>query len=421
MFQLGCRPRNLSLICVVVLGLSNLLLTFLLLQGEPCNHTSTKLAESQKHQQPQHDQPEVTDAVIEPCPTLATFNDQKPENLQHQLLNSEPTEESSSLELDIRLGRWDSRRLYRMFDAALVGSRFVELSESSKVCLATQSSLEKLGTLVQVVHQWTGPISVALFAAGDEEFEALQRYLEYLRRCYASVRERVLFSMAIPKSRPPKQQPRYYPLDDFLDCRKPEASLLKIMGSISSEQNSWRIRNVYPQNHMRNLARNNCHSEYVFLTDVDIVPSSNMSKVLDEFLASAEPRACDKCAYVIPTFELDARVRFPQNKSDLVRLSKKGLARPFHQKVFIHNQFATDFTRWMQDATPLVQASSDKEHQQQNHASSTKSVGAYVSHDVTNFEFLYEPFYVARDHVPPHDERFMGYGYTRNTQVGHKD
>jgi hypothetical protein len=42
---------------------------------------------------------------------------------------------------------------------------------------------------------------------------------------------------------------------------------------------------------------------------------------------------------------------------------------------------------------------------------------AYVSHDVTNFEFLYEPFYVARDVVPPHDERFMGYGYTRNTQV----
>lgn len=41
----------------------------------------------------------------------------------------------------------------------------------------------------------------------------------------------------------------------------------------------------------------------------------------------------------------------------------------------------------------------------------------YISHDVTNFEFLYEPFYVAKDIVPPHDERFMGYGYTRNTQV----
>jgi hypothetical protein len=41
----------------------------------------------------------------------------------------------------------------------------------------------------------------------------------------------------------------------------------------------------------------------------------------------------------------------------------------------------------------------------------------YVSHNVTNFEFLYEPFYVSKDTAPPHDERFIGYGYTRNTQV----
>jgi N-acetyllactosaminide beta-1,3-N-acetylglucosaminyltransferase len=40
-----------------------------------------------------------------------------------------------------------------------------------------------------------------------------------------------------------------------------------------------------------------------------------------------------------------------------------------------------------------------------------------VSHIVTNFEFLYEPFYVAPDTVPLHDERFLGYGFTRNTQV----
>lgn len=41
----------------------------------------------------------------------------------------------------------------------------------------------------------------------------------------------------------------------------------------------------------------------------------------------------------------------------------------------------------------------------------------HVSHNVTNFEFLYEPFYVASDLVPIHDERFMGYGFTRNSQV----
>ena len=41
----------------------------------------------------------------------------------------------------------------------------------------------------------------------------------------------------------------------------------------------------------------------------------------------------------------------------------------------------------------------------------------YVSYEVKNFEFFYEPFYVAKDTAPAHDERFMGYGFTRNTQV----
>ena len=40
-----------------------------------------------------------------------------------------------------------------------------------------------------------------------------------------------------------------------------------------------------------------------------------------------------------------------------------------------------------------------------------------ISHAVTNFEFLYEPFFIATDNNPVHDERFIGYGYTRNTQV----
>lgn len=48
---------------------------------------------------------------------------------------------------------------------------------------------------------------------------------------------------------------------------------------------------------------------------------------------------------------------------------------------------------------------------------SSENSQVHISHPVTNFEFLYEPFYVAPDNAPPHDERFVGYGYTRNTQV----
>lgn len=40
----------------------------------------------------------------------------------------------------------------------------------------------------------------------------------------------------------------------------------------------------------------------------------------------------------------------------------------------------------------------------------------HVSHEAKYKEF-YEPFYVSLDTVPQHDERFIGYGFTRNSQV----
>lgn len=328
--QLGCRPWNLSLTSVVVLALSNMLLTFLLLQSETCipDEVPRDLE---------------SNAVSEW--NLATLIKEQQEQQQSDCVTQDyqplPAD-ANGLKLNIKLGRWDARRMFRTFDHVLVGSSFVELSQAYRVCLATQSSVEKLHSVVQAAHHWTGPMSVALYAAGDEEFEVLQKYLIYLRKCYEPIRERVAFSLAVPRVRPPKRQPREFELPEVVDCAKPEGTLNELMNGISNEQTNWRIRNVYPQNHMRNLARKNCQSDYVFLTDVDIVPSFNLTGALDEFLRTD---TCDKCAYVIPTYELDSRVRFPQNKTELVRLARKGLARPFHQKVFIHNQFATNFTR----------------------------------------------------------------------------
>lgn len=331
--QLGCRPSNLSLTCLVILVLMNITLTFLLLQSETCLpiimprdlgsnaitewNLGTLIKEPQQQEQQQQ-----SDCVTQ----------------DYQSLPVDATE----LKLNINLGRWDARRLFRTFDHILVGSSFVKLSRAYRVCLATQSSVEKLHSIVQAAHHWTGPMSVALYVAGDEEFEVLQKYLIYLRKCYEPIRERVAFSLAVPRVRPVKRQPREFDPPEMVDCAKPEGTLNELMNGVSNEQANWRIRNAYPQNHMRNLARKNCQSDYVFLTDVDIVPSFNLTGALDEFLRAD---TCDKCAYVIPTYELDSRVRFPQNKTELVRLARKGLARPFHQKVFIHNQFATNFTR----------------------------------------------------------------------------
>lgn len=260
------------------------------------------------------------------------------------------------LDIKFHLGRWDSLRLYKYFgkilmlqnfcgfdsifffdiilDFAVTGERFKELSEEYVVCLATQSSLEKLYSLVQVAHHFSGPISAAVFAAGNDELYLLQLYVTYLRKCYPAIRDSVSFHLAIPKDRAPT-----YLRDDGLNgkfsqfnCAQPETTLNELMKFRSVETTKWRTKNPYPQNHLRNVARKGCQNDFVFLTDVDIIPSMNFADNLDQFLRTTKCQSA-KCAFVIPTYEIDNRVKFPKDKFDLIRLSKKGLARPFHHKV----------------------------------------------------------------------------------------
>ncbi|XP_053963870.1 beta-1,4-glucuronyltransferase 1 [Anastrepha ludens] len=292
-------------------------------------------------------------------------------------------------------GRWDNHRLYKMYDFALVGDKFIKASRENIVCLATQSSVERLYSLTQVAYQWNGPISTAVYVAGNEEFSILKYFVSYMRLCFSFIRDNVAFHIAVPYNKEPTHEHIPNLIKSF-DCQYPEQTLRHLLKIRSPDTIRWRLKNEYPQNHLRNLARKGCQNKYVFLTDIDIIPSGNMVSLLNNFLPSA--KCSYRCAYVIPTFEIDNRAKFPVSKPELMRLYRKGLARPFHEKVFIYNQYATNFSIWLTN-------------------SSTEDERPHISHVVTNFEFLYEPFYVAFDDVPAHDERFIGYGFTRNSQV----
>ncbi|XP_050681736.1 beta-1,4-glucuronyltransferase 1 [Leptidea sinapis] len=290
--------------------------------------------------------------------------------------------------LDLNLGRWDNTRSYKLFDYAAVGDMYVDASASRQVALATQSSIERLHELLATTAHWSGPVSVAVFIVGDE-LRLLRAFTMWLFRCQPELYSRMAIHVATPglKLAVHGEVPSWARNCDA----KPS-----LMGK-GEPDSAWRSRHPYPQNHLRNLARKNCHSQYTFLVDIDIVPSKGMAEELDIFFTKT-PK-CELCAYVIPTYELDTRVaNFPVNKKALLRLSKNKLAVPFHRRVFIYNQYASNFTRW-------------------ESTGGNESLATHVSHNVTNFELLYEPFYVASDTVPPHDERFLGYGFTRNTQV----
>jgi N-acetyllactosaminide beta-1,3-N-acetylglucosaminyltransferase len=161
-----CRLRNFSIVSVLALTISNVFLTLRLLQSSDCG---------------QHVNNEPS-ALVPKSPYIFT----PPPCLEYIMTDGNVSEKAIFSALNLQLGRWDQRRMYKVFDFVIHGEKFTELSEKLNVTLATQSSIEKIFSLVQgkcrfgcyydfciiyffppttphsiVSHHWTGAISVA--------------------------------------------------------------------------------------------------------------------------------------------------------------------------------------------------------------------------------------------------------------------
>merc|ERR1719394_598754 len=130
----------------------------------------------------------------------------------------------------------------------------------------------------------------------------------------------------------------------------------------------------------------------------------------DFFNSQREPKQCQSsnssCAYVVPVYEIaDDVTHLPTTKKELLALKKDGKARGFHSKLFSLNSKSSNLPMWETLPTPVVEESSSP-------------VSLSAAYNVTkDYKFRYEPVYVAKADTPPFDERFIGFGMTRNTQV----
>jgi hypothetical protein len=53
-----------------------------------------------------------------------------------------------------------------------------------------------------------------------------------------------------------------------------------------------------------------------------------------------------RCAFVIPTFELDECESFPLTKKTLIDAWYRDMARPFHESIYQPGHFATDYAMY---------------------------------------------------------------------------
>ncbi|XP_035216751.1 beta-1,4-glucuronyltransferase 1-like [Stegodyphus dumicola] len=295
--------------------------------------------------------------------------------------------------------RTDSRRTYIIHDSVVIGNGYSSYSESAYVTLATQCSVDRLHLLLEVADAWRAPMSVAVFVPGVD-FYIAKVYIAYLRLCSQVIRTNATFHFLYHRDMAPSEDSIFGHSHDHQaipSCARSNEALPLLLRYRTSTFRRWWQQALHPQNHLRNVARRGVRTAYHFLTDIDIMPVAKLAEQLNVFLGSSpHAKNCPKCVYVVPTYEMPERLPVPQSKTELLDRIQMKQSRPFHAKVFIHNQYATNHSRW--ERIP----------------DSNKLEAAYK---ISNYEFFYEPFYVARANVPLHDERFIGYGFTRNTQV----
>ena len=261
-------------------------------------------------------------------------------------------------------------------------------------------------------------------------------YIQYLQKCFPAVRKQVSFHYTYPVNHPiqnkiPDTKDTMFTTDLLQSSEScditPKQFADRLLKHLTSEKSyrSWRTSLPHPQNLLRNVAKAGCQTKYIMLPDIDMIPNKDLDMQLEKFLGEKQPPHCtkepkksdkknkrsDKCAFVVPVYEISRDVpQLPKKKTNLLELLKNKLSRPFHSALFSINQKASMLKQWESFQPNLTHTDMSLENEATNDE-------VDVAYRVDKYQFKYEPLYVAKSDTPIFDERFIGFGMTRNTQV----
>jgi len=143
----------------------------------------------------------------------------------------------------------------------------------------------------------------------------------------------------------------------------------------------------YPINALRNLALEHASTDYVFLTDIDFLPSphavSSLAASTRSLLLSHPLRAL-----VVPAFETHQYkvADLPESKAEIVKRLDLGTVLTFRYQDWPRGHEATNFVRWRTSTQPYSVAWTE----------------------------AFEPYVVVhRSSVPNFDTRFVGFGWNK--------
>ncbi|GMS92904.1 hypothetical protein PENTCL1PPCAC_15078, partial [Pristionchus entomophagus] len=176
---------------------------------------------------------------------------------------------------------------------------------SGDVTLITHLSVDRFDMFDDVLDAWEGPVSAAIYCT-DAELSQIEQFMAASRMARG---------------------------------RKNLA-----MHAV------YKIGKYYPINYLRNVALTAATSEFVFLTDVDFIPSKGLYKTLRDAVKKKQ----GKSVLVIPSFEMSSaeKLEVPKTKDDLLNAWDGGKIQPFGKDEWPKDYNDSAYKEWADSENP---------------------------------------------------------------------
>ncbi|KAF5284879.1 hypothetical protein FQA39_LY16929 [Lamprigera yunnana] len=212
------------------------------------------------------------------------------------------------------------------------------LTNIAAVTYVTHITPDFVSYISEVVRYWEGPVSIAAFVP-DSDADILTKQLIRLCQCLPSM-SKVSMHYVFPKQYTPYVGKIVEPFST--KCR-----LLDLRNFITFRNKKGLI---YPVNVSRNVARNASATNFVLVSDIELIPSNKLaskflrmiSKLVENRFANFKHRV-----FVVPVFEVDSYEYVPRRKSDLIQLIRREKAVYFHQHICSHCQKFPGLEKWL--------------------------------------------------------------------------
>ncbi|KAL3265274.1 hypothetical protein HHI36_009484 [Cryptolaemus montrouzieri] len=190
----------------------------------------------------------------------------------------------------------------------------------------------------EIVRYWNGPTSIAVFIPAKDA-QLFFHKLSQVCFCLPDM-SKVSIHIVFPVGSEPYIDENSNTTFRFQDCN---------VENILPEQVN-RVKNniFYPINVGRNIARQAAKTQYVMVTDIELIPSKNLAKNFMQLMKVLR-RTGQPQVYVVPIFEVDCGYDMPLEKKDLLNLVRMGVAVYFHRFVCPHCQKFPGIDNWLEN------------------------------------------------------------------------